>query len=73
MAAASNAWEVWARNGGDGDTFVAAFKDKGNARERMRRLKRSHPDVTYYVKRRKVAAGMQFGTRAHARRRRQRA
>lgn len=65
----TNAWEVWSRDrhypGEDG--FVAAFKDKGAARERMRRLKRSHPDVEYYVKRRKVAAHMQFGSRAHTR------
>ena len=65
------AWEVWSRDRDyrDGDGFVAAFKDKGEAQKRMRSLKRSHPHVEYYVKRRRVAAHMQFGSRAHARRR----
>jgi hypothetical protein len=63
-----HAWEVWSRGDRYNEPgFVEAFKDKGEAERRIRRLRLSHPHVHYMLKHRRVAAHHQFGSRAHTR------
>jgi hypothetical protein len=65
---AAYAWEVWA----EGDrwekpVFVAAFKDKGQAQARVRRMQTSQrregwsPAFRYFLKRRRVPSRLLFG------------
>lgn len=47
----ARAWELWTIGDRyDEPAFIVAFKDKGEAQRRMRRLKRSHPSVRYTIK-----------------------
>lgn len=69
----TNAWELWSRGRydtglGGTDGYIESFRDKGEAQKRAKSLRRSHPDVMYFVKHRKVPTRMQFGSRGHARR-----
>lgn len=47
----ARAWELWSLGEGyDEPFYIAAFADKGQAEERMRRLKRSNPHARYTLK-----------------------
>lgn len=46
------AYEVWGLGWEPGDTpmFIVAFSDKGKARSRIQKLRRSHPHARYEIR-----------------------
>lgn len=48
----TRAWEVWSAGDAwsEGPLFIEAFSDKGQARARMKRLRKHHPGVKYVLK-----------------------
>lgn len=60
--ASAKAWALWYQGEGreEDDGFVAAFKDKGAAKARMARLKKSNPGVFYYLKHQEIPSRMLF-------------
>lgn len=66
----SHGWEVWSLGDpsfDDEPVYVATYKDKGEARTKIARLRRSHPHVRYEIRRRRAAANRFFGSRGRRR------